>query len=126
MRRAHPAALRIEQNSGQQAPFRARYSNASVDAVLREDGLNAVPQRLVDNRLMLAWIALALVDNLATVNSVLQHQVQRAAGDRPAAVPSAVGGGAELADNAGGIEVFLQFPDRLELGVAPEDVPDGL
>src|SRR6476620_3938159 len=75
---------------------------------------------------MLAWIALALVHNLATVNPVLQHEVERAAGDRPAAVPAAIGGSADLADNASSIEVFLQLPDGLEIGVAPEDVPDGL
>src|SRR5213080_2747771 len=75
---------------------------------------------------MLAWIALARVHNLATINAVLQHQVERTTGDRLAAVPAAVRGGPDLAHNAGAIEILLQFPDRLEFGVAPEDMSDGL
>ena len=60
---------------------------------------------------MLTWIALALVDDFTPINSVLQHQVERTAGDRPAAVSAAIGGCADLADNTGGIKVLLQFPD---------------
>src|SRR5271166_582180 len=111
MRRAHPAALRIEQNPGQQVWLIAGLSIGSVDAVLRKDGLDIVPKRLLDDGLMLARIALVLVDDFTPINPVLQHQVERAASDRLAAVPAAVGGRPDLADNAGGIEVLLQFPD---------------
>src|SRR5260221_2761817 len=79
-----------------------------------------------DDGFVLGWIVVALVDDSPRINPVLQHQVERTAGDRPAAVPAAIGGGADLADNAGTIEVLLQFLDRLEFGVAPEDMSDGL
>src|SRR5438067_3554717 len=62
MRGAHPAVPRIEQNPGQQAWLIVGLSISSVDAVLGENGLHFVPKRLVDDGLMLAWIALALVD----------------------------------------------------------------
>src|SRR5262245_12536623 len=111
MRRAHPTALRIEQNPRQQVWLMAGLSIGSVNAVLRQDGLDIVPKRLVDDGLMLAWIALALVDDFTPINPVLQHQVERTAGDRLAAVLAAVGRRPDLADNAEGIEVLLQFPD---------------
>src|SRR6266571_3895948 len=111
MRRTHPTALCIEQDPGQQAWLIAGRSIGSIDAVLGEDGLHIVPKRLVDDGLMLAWIALVLVDDFTAIHAVLQHQVERTAGERLAAIPAAVGGGPDLADNASAIEVLLQFPD---------------
>src|ERR1700756_87870 len=109
MCRAHPTALRIEQNPGQQVWLIAGRPIGPVDAVLGEDGLHIVPKRFVDDGLMLAWITLALVDDFTPINSVLQHQVECTGGERPAAVPAAIGGrGADLADNTGGIKVLLQ------------------
>src|SRR5215831_9897195 len=89
MRRAHPTAVRIEQNPGQQVWLIAGRSFGSIDAVLGEDCLHIVPQCLVDDGFMLAWIALALVDDFTPINSVLQHQVERTAGDWLAAMPAA-------------------------------------
>src|SRR6516165_8460778 len=126
MRRAHPTALRIEQNPGQQVWPMAGRPVGPLDAVLGEDGLHIVPKRFVDDGFMLAWIALALVDDFTPINPVLEHQVERTAGDRPAAIQAAIGGGADLADNAGAIEVLRQFPDRLEFDVTSEDVSDRL
>ena len=126
MGRAHPAAVGIEQDPHQQAWLLACPSGGSVDAVLGQDGLDLVPERLVDDGLMLARIALALVDDLATIDPVLQHQVERTASQRLAAIATAIGCRPDLADDAGGIKVLLQFPDRLEFGVTPEDVSDRL
>src|SRR5262245_17648818 len=126
MRRAHPTAARIEQNPGQQVWLITGLSIGSIDAVLGEDGLHIVPQRLVDDGFMLAWIALALVDDFTPINSVLQHQVERTAGDWLAAMPAAIRGRSDLADNASGIEILLQFPNRLEFGVTPKDVSNRL
>ena len=84
---------------------------ARSNAVSGEDGLHIVPKRLIDDGLMLAWIALALVDDFTTIDPVLQHQVERTAGERLAAIRAAIGGRPDLADNAGAIEVLLQFAD---------------
>jgi hypothetical protein len=43
MRRAHPTAVRIEQDPGQQVWLIAGLSIGSIDAVLGEDGLHIVP-----------------------------------------------------------------------------------
>ena len=86
MRRAHSAAVRVEQNPRQQAWLVAGLTVGSVNAVSGEDGLDIVPKRLIDDGLMLAWIALALVDDFTTINPVLQHQVERTAGERLAAI----------------------------------------
>ena len=83
----------------------------SVDAILGQDGLHVVPKRLVDDGFMLARIALALVDDLAPIDPVLQHQVERTARQRLAAIAAAIGGCPDLADDAGGIKLLLQFPD---------------
>jgi hypothetical protein len=49
MRRAHPTAVRIEQNPGQQVWLIAGLSIGSIDAVLGEDSLHIAPQRLIDD-----------------------------------------------------------------------------
>ena len=48
---------------------------------------------------MLAWIAFALMDDFTTINPVLQHVVERTAGERLAAIGAAIGGDPDLADN---------------------------
>ena len=60
---------------------------------------------------MLARIALILVDDFTAIHPVLQHEIKRTAGERLAAIPTAIGGRPDLADNPGAIEVLLQFPD---------------
>src|SRR5262249_45011341 len=109
MRRAHPTALRIDQDPGQQVWLIAGLSIHSIDAILCEDGVHIVPNRLIEDGFMLAWIALAFVDVFTPINPILQHQVERTAAERLTAVATAICGGADLTDNAGGIEVLLQF-----------------
>jgi hypothetical protein len=111
MRRAHSAAGRVEQNSGQQAWLFAGITVGSVNSVSGENGLNIIPKRLIDDGLMLAWIALALMDDFTTINSILQHQVKRTAGQRLPAVGAAIGGGPDFADNTGTVEIAFQFSD---------------
>jgi hypothetical protein len=53
--------------------------------------LGLVPQRLIDDRGMLARMMTVLVDDFAEVDAVLQHQIERAAGQRPAAPLTAAG-----------------------------------
>src|SRR5271156_5027898 len=126
MRRAHPAALGVEQNPHQQAWFIAGLALGSVDAVLGEYGLDVAPMRLIDDGLMLARIAFALMDDFPTINPVLQHQVERTAGEWLAAIWAAIGGRPDFADNAGAIEILLQSADRPEFDVTPKDVSDRL
>src|ERR1700727_2122864 len=111
MRRAHSAAGRVEQNSGQQAWLLTGIAVGSVNAVSGENGLNIIPKRLIDDGFMLAWIAFALMDDFTAINAILQHQVKRTAGQRLTAIRTAVGGRPDLADYAGTIEILFQFTD---------------
>ena len=71
MRGAHPAVPRIEQNPGQQAWLIVGLSISSVDAVLGENGLHFVPNRLIDDGLMLAWVAVC-TENLILIDYVTE------------------------------------------------------
>ena len=44
--------------------------------------LNGIPQWLIDDRRVFARMELALVNDLAEIGAVLQHQVERAARER--------------------------------------------
>ena len=63
--------MRIEQNPGQQAWFIAWLPVGSVDAVLGENGLHFVPNRLIDDGLMLAWVAVC-TENLILIDYVTE------------------------------------------------------
>ena len=65
-------------------------------------------------------------DDLAAINTVLQHQIEGAAGERLATGLAAVLVDANLALYAEAIELFLEGEDRTKRGVAPMDVVDGL
>src|SRR5205807_2772153 len=108
--RGHAVALAVEQQSGEKA--RVFHSNAgtALNHVLGKAGLHRIPQRGVDDPLVLAGIALVLVDDLAAVDPVLQYQVERAAGERLAAPAPARSAGPALAGNAVGFELRLQEP----------------
>ena len=47
-------------------------------------GLNLIPQRFIDNGLMLAGIGLVLVDHLAPVEAIVEQVIQRPAVERTA------------------------------------------
>ena len=47
--------------------------------------LNGIPQRLIDDRRVFARMELSLVNDLAAIGAVLQHQVERAPRERLAA-----------------------------------------
>src|SRR5205807_9001753 len=77
-------------------------------------------------RLVLAGVALVLVDDLAAVAPVLQYQVERAAADRPAAPAPARSAGPAFAGDAVGFELRLQEPHRAKRGITAEDMTHGL
>src|SRR3979409_1613332 len=68
---------------------------------------------------------LGLMDDLAPIDPVLQHPVQRAPDNRLAAPAPAGGARPPLAADAVSFELLLQQTHRVERGVAPEDVPHG-
>src|ERR1700730_15583637 len=70
---------------------------------------------------MLAKMGLFVVNDLAPINAVLQHQVKRTAGKWFATGDAARGAGPQLALDAPGVQLVLQQPDRAEFCVAAKD-----
>src|SRR4051812_47684429 len=87
---AHPLALRVKQNAGQHARPVVTAAISTFDPIGAEDDLNLVPEALVDDGVVFAGIALVLVDGLAAIGPVLQHEIESTAGERPAAVGAAI------------------------------------
>ena len=126
MRRGHPMAVAVKDQPGQQARAFDMAAASVLDCVLGEPPLHRIPQLLVDDRLVLTGIGVVAVDDLAAVDPVPQHQVERAAGDRLAAPAAPRSAGPALADDPPGFEFLLEQPHRAERGVAKEDLTHGL
>src|SRR6266446_10197349 len=75
---------------------------------------------------MLTRMGLLIVDDLASIDPVLQHQIQRAAREWLAAAQATRCARPQPALNAAGVELVLQQPDRAEFGIAPKDEAHGL
>src|SRR6267142_668484 len=71
-------------------------------------------------------MGLLLVDDLASVDPVLQHQIERAAREWLAAAQATRCARPQLAPNAAGVELVLQQPDRAEFGIAAKNEAHGL
>src|SRR5882762_9666928 len=89
--RRHPMPLAIEQQAGKQAGILHFLAVTVLHRVGGQLDLYLVPQRLVDDRPVLAGVMLVLMDDLAPVDPVLQHPVQRAP-DNWLAAPASAGG----------------------------------
>jgi hypothetical protein len=73
---------------------------------------------------VLAGVDLVLVRDLAAVKPVLQHQIERAAGEALAAGQRAAGSLALFAHDAHPIELGLQQRHRAKFRIAPKNKPD--
>src|SRR5204863_8447966 len=83
--------------------------------------LNRIPQRRIDDRRVFAGMGLALVNDLAAIEAVLQHQVERTARERLVADEAPRSARPRLAFDPSGFKLVLQQPNRTEFGVAAED-----
>jgi len=73
---------------------------------------------------MLARIVLVLMDDLAMVDAVLQHRIERATGKLVSTGCTPVPVDPHLADDAIAVKILLEIPDRAERGVSPVDMSD--
>ena len=124
VRRRHRVAARREDQALQQ---RRRLRSAAVaagDGVLGHDGVHLVPGGAVDDRLVLAGIARALVHRLAEVDAVVQDLVERALVDRLARPVLAVLRRPRLRRVAGAAQLLRQLRRRAEAQEPLEDQPD--
>src|ERR1700758_4227315 len=73
--RRHPVALGIKQHAGEQARLVSAGASVARAAIAGELCLNRIPERLIDDRRVFAGMGLALVNDLAAIDAVLQNQV---------------------------------------------------
>ena len=52
-------------------------AGAPIDTVCRQGLLHFLPEIVIDNRLVLAWIGLVPMHGLAAIYAVLQHVIER-------------------------------------------------
>jgi hypothetical protein len=78
--RRHPVAVAIKQHSGEQARLPSFSAFAALGGISGKLSLDRIPERLIDDRLMFANMGLLVVNDLAAIDAVLQHQVERTAG----------------------------------------------
>ena len=115
---------RIRPRSG--AGVRARASLPRRFAFGGQDLVHPIPGRAVDDRLVLARVALALVHGLAEVGAVAQDLVQRALVERPALAEGAGLRGPGLGAVALSVQLSDQQEGRAEVEEAAEDQADQL
>src|ERR1700738_1665863 len=121
MARRHPIAVTIKQQAGEEARLTMSCACVPLGGVAGKLCLNRIPQRLIDDRRVLTRMGLLLVDDLASIDPVLKHQIERAAGEWLAASQATRCAGPQLAVDAAGVELVLQQPDRVGVGLAGED-----
>src|ERR1700726_3760207 len=121
MARCHPVPVAIKQHAGEEARLPSFSAIVVLGSVAGKLSLDRIPERWIDDRLMFAKIRLLVVNDLAPVNAVLQHQVERTAGKWLATRDPARGARPQLALDAPGLQLVLQQPDRAEFGIAAKN-----
>src|SRR4029077_15224855 len=111
MARRHPIAVVIKQQAGEEARLTMSSACVLLGGVAGTLCLNRIPQRLIDDRRVLTGMGLLLVDDLASIDPVLQHQIERAPGEWLAAAQAPRCGRPKLALDAAGLQLVLQQPD---------------
>src|SRR6266446_6926332 len=77
--RNHWRTLQATSCSISAAGLRSSSASRALGGVAGEPRLNHIPQLLIDDRRVIAGVGPFLVNDLAPVDAVLQHQVERAA-----------------------------------------------
>src|SRR6202040_1415282 len=120
MARRHPVPVAINQQPSEEARLPS-FSALALGGVAGKLRLHGIPERLIDNRLVFAKMALLVVDDLAPIDAVLQHQVERTAGEWLATRDAARTARPQFALDVAGFQLVLQQSDRAEFGVAAKN-----
>src|SRR5246127_5631682 len=108
MGRRHAVAVWIEQDPGEQARLPTSRAGAAFGGIVGEPRLSCIPQRLIDDRRVVAGMGYPLMNDLAEIGTVLQHQVERAARKWLAANEAAGSARPRFALDAAGVELLLE------------------
>src|SRR6202047_4844251 len=121
MARRHPIAVAIKQQAGEEARLTMSSACVPLGGVAGKLCLNRIPQRLIDDRRVLTRMGLLLVDELPSIDPVLQHQIECAAREWLAASQATRCARPQPALDAAGVQLVLQQPDRAEFGIAAKN-----
>src|SRR5436190_20974796 len=77
----HPIAVAIKQHAEEEAGWASFFAIVVLGGVAGELGPDSIPERLIDDRLVFAKMGLFVVNDLAAINAVPQHQVERTTGE---------------------------------------------
>src|SRR6202045_3756529 len=122
MRRAHPVAAVVEEAAGERSG-RAPEPERPGD---RAPGLHGFEQIAGEDRLMLAAMHLASIDDLADVEPVLEQMGKRSDAEADAAPPAAIATAIDLGPDPLPIELREQSAQGAKLQIAGEDGADHL
>jgi hypothetical protein len=111
MARRHPIAVAIKQHADEEAGWASFSAIVALGGVAGELGLDCIPERLIDDRLVFAKMGLFVVSDLTPINAVLQHQVERTTGEWLPTRDAARGARSQLALDIPGCQLVLQQPD---------------
>src|ERR1700732_3740070 len=125
MARRHPIGVAIKKHADEEAGWASFSAIVALGGVAGELGLDGIPERLIDDRLVFAKMGLFVVNDLAAINAVLEHQVERATGEWLPARDAARGACPQFAPDAAGFQLVLQQPDRAEFGIAAKNEAHG-
>src|ERR1700724_1500167 len=101
--RRDPIAVAIKQHADEEAGWASFSAIVVLGGVAGEPGLDSIPERGIDNRFRFAQKGLFVVNDLAAINAVLQHQVERTTGEWLPARDAARGAGPQPALDAPGL-----------------------
>src|SRR4029077_18889227 len=118
MARRHPIAVAVKQHADEEAGWSSSSAIVALGGIAGELGLDRIPERLIDDRLVFAKMGLFPVNDLTAIDAVLQHQVERTTGEWFPTRDAARGARPQFAPNAAGFQLVLQQPDRAEFGIA--------
>src|SRR6267378_3698873 len=121
MARRHPIAVAIKQHADEEVGWASFSAIVALGGVAGELGLDSIPERPIDDRLVFAKMGLFPVNDLAAIEAVLQHQVERTTGEWLPARDAARGARSQLAPDAPGLQFVLQRPDRAEFDVVAKN-----
>ena len=116
----------VVQQAFQKARMRRVASLVTLVAVLGQGPLNPLPEFQIDDGIVLARIAPVSVYDLSPIDPVREQPIEGGPGHGLTARLYAVTIDTKLANDAPAIEILLQRADGVEVGVAVEDLPDGL
>jgi hypothetical protein len=119
--RRHAVPVAIKQHPGEQAWLMRAGDGVALGGIASKLCLNRIPERLIDDWRVFAPVGLELVNNLAKIDAVPQHQVEPTAREWLAADAATRSARPASGYDPPDFELLLQQPDRAEFAIAAED-----